>query len=90
MLVLLMKSLIEIAVSKEHFQEILAEYAAEGFDYVSARPSENDSESLVVLFRGDIHNVSHYSSENNKSYLEFGDGSLSPLYIKRNRDFWED
>lgn len=82
-----MKSLIEITVSKEHFQDTISEYAAEGFDYVSSKTSE-DNNILIVLLRGDIHTASQY--QNNKSYLEFEDGSLSPLYIKRNRDFWED
>jgi hypothetical protein len=87
MLPLFMKSLIEITVSKDHFQDIVSEYAAEGFDYVSSRPSD-DKNMLVVLLRGDIHNASQYQSD--KSYLEFEDGTRSPLYIKRNRDFWED
>lgn len=82
-----MKSLIEITVSKDNFQDTISEYAAEGFDYVSSRPSD-DNNMLVVLLRGDIHTASHYQSD--KSYLEFEDGSRSPLYIKRYRDFWED
>jgi hypothetical protein len=87
MLPLFMKSLIEISVSKEHFQDIVSEYTAEGFEYVSSRPSD-DRNILVVLLRGDIHNASQYQSD--KSYLEFSDGTQSPLYIKRNRNFWED
>jgi hypothetical protein len=88
MLPLFMKSLIEISVSKEHFQDTISEYAAEGLDFISSRPSETDSNLLIVLLRGDIDNASRYQSD--KSYLEFEDGSRSPLYIKRNRDFWED
>ena len=74
-------------MSKEHFQDILTEYVAEGFEYVSSRPSD-DKSLLVLLLRGDIHNASQYQSD--KSYLEFDDGTRSPLYIKRNRNFWED
>jgi hypothetical protein len=87
MLPLFMKSLIEISVSKEHFQDIVSEYNAEGFEYVSSRPSD-DKNMLILLLRGDIHKASQYQSD--KSYLEFGDGTQSPLYIKRNRNFWED
>lgn len=89
MLPLFMKSLIEIAVSKDHFQDTITAYAAEGFEYISDKPTE-DRNTLLVMFRGDIHNLSQYSNQNNKSYLEFEDGTRSPLYIKRNRDFWED
>jgi hypothetical protein len=89
MLPLFMKSLIEISVSKDHFQDTITAYAAEGFEYISDKATE-DRNTLLVLFRGDIHALSQYSNENNKSYLEFDDGTRSPLYIKRNRDFWED
>jgi hypothetical protein len=82
-----MKSLIEISMSKINFQETLDSYLEEGFEYVS---STDNGETIIVLLRGDIHNVSHYLNEYNKSYLEFEDKTRSPLYIKRERNFWED
>jgi hypothetical protein len=82
-----MKSLIEIGISKTDFQETLDSYLEEGFEYVS---STDNGDIISVLFRGDIHNVAAYSNEYNKSYLEFEDKTRSPLYIKRERNFWED
>ena len=84
-----MKSLIEINVLKETFQETVDHYNNEGIEYISSSPGPT-SEYITVLFRGDIHNLSQYANQNNKSYLEFDDGSRSPLYIKRERNFWED
>jgi hypothetical protein len=83
-----MKSLIEVTVLKEYFQETLAEYSEEGFEYLSSKNGDSD-DTIIVIFRGDIH-ATPYSSENSKSFLEFEDGSRSPLYIKRERNFWED
>lgn len=81
-----MKTLIEISVSKDSFYETLSQYEDIGFEYVSS--SEVDFETLAVVLRGDVHNLPHVHSD--KSYLEFEDGTQSPLYIKRNRNFWED
>ena len=82
-----MKSLIEISISKINFQDSLNEYIERGFEYVS---SKDNGDSVAVVLRGEIEEVAHYSSEHNKTYLEFEDGSQVSLYIKRNRDFWED
>lgn len=81
-----MKTLIEISVLKDSFYEILSQYEDIGFDYISS--SDMNSETLKVILRGDVHSLPHVHSD--KSYLEFDDGTQSPLYIKRNRDFWED
>lgn len=83
-----MKSLLEVTVQKEFFHDTLQEYVSEGFEYISSRDGQ-DKDTIILILRGDI-NATPYPTENNKSFLEFEDGSYSPLYIKRNRNFWED
>lgn len=82
-----MKSLIEVKISKSSFQDTVSEYTSEGFEFLTSKPSE-DNDYLIAIFRSEIHNASFYQTE--KSYLEFEDGTTSPLYIKRERNFWED
>ena len=82
-----MKSLIEISISKIDFQDTLNYYLEEGFEYLS---STDNGESITVVLRGEIQSVAQYSNEYNKSYIEFDDKTRSPLYIKRERNFWED
>jgi hypothetical protein len=82
-----MKSLIEISISKIDFQDTLNYYLEEGFEYLS---SIDNGESITVVLRGEIQSVAQYSNEHNKSYIEFDDKTRSPLYIKRERNFWED
>ena len=89
MLPLHMKSLIEISISKEDFQDIVNQYESDGFEYLTSKPSDTKDE-IIAVFRVDKNSLEYQSPKNSNAFIEFEDGTRSPLYIKRNRDFWED
>lgn len=89
MLRLHMKSLVEITISKEDFHDIVNQYESEGFEYLTSKASDNRDE-VIAVFRVDKDALEFQSPKNSNAFIEFEDGTRSPLYIKRNRDFWED
>ena len=84
-----MKTVIEMHLTEENLSFAIEQYGEEGIEFISSKPG-NIKGTVVATFSGDIDTISRTSNENNKTYIEFEDGCRSPLYIKRERNFWED
>ena len=84
-----MNNIIELIISNSRYSDVVQEYEANGFTLLSAKPV--DKNNLLVSFEGDSSSLNSLIYENiDKAYIKFEDGVIAPLYIKKERNFWED
>lgn len=85
-----MKNRLEITVNSfENLEEIIDSYREEGLSLVEKQSLPN--RDVILVFEGERENIAYQTQiENQKGFIEFDDGSVSSLYIKRERNFWED
>jgi hypothetical protein len=88
-----MRSLLEIVTNRSDFKETVEEYESEGFSYVGSfvAPEQASTGEITLTFEGPRATVAEYSRlEGHKTFVVFEDGTTSPLYIKREKSWWED
>jgi len=88
-----MRNLLKATCMRINYNEVVAEYEEMGFTLVSSHvtPEQAKWGEITLTFQGEREDVAELSDEEgHHSFLEFDDGTTSPLYIKRERNFWED
>lgn len=88
-----MRNLVEISTYRIDYKETIEHYEDQGFSYVSSHvsPEQNKTGEITIVFEGSREDIAEISdADGHRSFLQFDDGTESPLYIKRERNFWED
>jgi hypothetical protein len=79
-----MNRFIEISVPKDKIIETINHYEELGFLYI--KEYRTSKQEITLVFEGSIELVGSYSDSSTRAYIEFGDKTISPLYIKRVKD----
>lgn len=82
-----MRNLIEIIVNSSDFSDVTEYYESQGFSFISSKIY--DRNELLVTFEGSRDSIADVGTFH-RAVIQFEDGTESPLYIKRERNFWED
>jgi len=85
-----MRNILEITAEKtENISSIVEIYEDEGFSLISKRSLRDGR--VVLTFEGSREEVSYNTQiEGQKGFIEFEDGTQSPLYIRREKNLLED
>ena len=87
-----MKNIIEVKIDRRDFRQTVDRWTEEGFQYLDSvtLPHQVNTNEVTVRFEGSRDAVAQQAESGERAFLLFDDGSESPLYIKRERNFWED
>lgn len=85
-----MKNILEITVENtEDISSVIYFYQEEGLEFIGKTNLRNGK--VLLKFEGEREDISYQTQiEDQKGFIEFEDGTQSPLYIRRERNFWED
>jgi len=83
-----MTNYLEITAHQDEIDFLITKYTSNGLHLVDER---KQSDGLITLvFEGNRDAIAEHYTSGDKAFLEFEDGTVSPLYIKRERNFWDD
>lgn len=82
--------LLKVTCASVDIERYIEYYETNGFELVQ---KTHENGEVDLLFRGvsSSHSANYVPTDPSaKAYLEFSDGSVSPLHIRRERNFFED
>lgn len=83
-----MNTFLEKTVSNSNILDTIQYYEELGFTVINTK--RIDHNNVILVLQGDKDLIGQHSKLGDKSFIQFEDGLTSPLYIKREKTFWED
>lgn len=87
MIIYIMRNLVEISCDRNSASETISYYEEQGFQFISSQRIDKDL--MLLVFEASKDSIANLSTIR-QAKIQFDDGTESPLYIKRERNFWED
>jgi hypothetical protein len=87
-IIMYMKNYIEFDVYDFEVKELISRYRDSELRYLGSKPSLVRGRT-IVSFQGARDVVAESGTDASRRFIEFDDGTVSPLYVKRERDYNE-